>query len=255
MLMRATNLGFAYGRRMALRQVSLGLDSGRIVALLGPNGSGKSTLMHVLLGHLRGSGQITWDEVPLENWSRRALARRVAYLPQFASFEPGQTVAQTLRLGRAPYWGPLGLESPRDLQVVHEVAALLDLTDLLDRPMDQLSGGQRQRALIGRCLSQEPAALLLDEPSASLDLKHHLELLQLLRRLCTQRHLGVLMASHDLNLAGAFADELVLLCEGQVAQAGAPQALLHEDLIQRVYGVPVQRIERPGQAPAVLPRL
>src|SRR5205085_815914 len=203
-LLEADNLSFAYGERPVLRGVSLRLGAGEVVALLGPNGSGKSTLIRALLGQLPAAGSMKWEARPVNNWSRRELARRVAYLPQSPAFEPEQRVADVLRTGRAPYWGAFGLESARDLRVVIEVADLLGLTDLLDRPMGHLSGGQRQRVFVGRCLVQEPQALLLDEPNTFLDLRYQVELGRLLTRLSRERGIGVLMASHDLNLAGAF---------------------------------------------------
>src|SRR3954463_485400 len=160
-LLQASNLSFAYGDRAVLREVSLTLNPGEIVSLLGPNGAGKTTLIRALLGHLHANGSIEWDGKSLSSWSRRELARRVAYLPQSPTFDPGQTVLEVLRLGRAAYWSAFGIESTRDVQVVDEIAALLDLRDVLDRPMDAISGGQGQRVFVGRCLAQEPAAMLL----------------------------------------------------------------------------------------------
>src|SRR5688572_15170357 len=230
-LLEATDVTFAYGDRPVLRGVSLTLSAGEIVALLGPNGSGKSTLIRLLLGQLTaGGGQITWEGRRLANWRRREFARRVAYLPQTPTFEPEQSVADVLRLGRAPYWGAFGVEAPRDAEVIAEVGGLLDLTNLLGRRMEQLSGGQRQRVFVGRCLAQEPAALLLDEPNTFLDLRHQVELLQLLRKLARERSVGILMASHDLNLAAAMADRVLLLDAGTIAAEGTPDNVLRDDV-------------------------
>src|SRR5204863_2343542 len=123
---------------------------------------------------------------------------------------------EVLRLGRAAYWGAFGIESPRDAEIVREIATLLELGDLLNHRMDELSGGQRQRVFVGRCLVQEPAAMLLDEPSTFLDLRHQVELCALLKKLSRERNIGVLMASHDLNLAGGFCDRLMLLHDGAI---------------------------------------
>ena len=250
-------MSFAYGDRSVLRGVTLSLRAGEVVALLGPNGGGKSTLLRVLLGQLTATtGAVTWEGRPVAQWSRRQLARRVAYLPQAPTTEQGQLVGDVLRLGRAPYWGAFGLESAHDAEVVADVARTLDLADLLARPMDELSGGQRQRAFVGRCLAQEPAALLLDEPTTFLDLRHQVELLQLLRRLARERGVGVLMASHDLNAAASAADRLVLLDAGTVAAAGDAAAVLDPATLERVYGVGIERIARgTGGAPVVVPRL
>jgi ABC-type cobalamin/Fe3+-siderophores transport system ATPase subunit len=254
-LLRARDVSFGYGDRPVLRGVTLALDAGEVVALLGPNGSGKSTLIRALLGQLdTGGGSVAWAGRDVTAWRRRDLARLVAYLPQAPSFEPEQRVADVLRVGRSPYWGAFGVESRRDAEVVGDVAALLHLGDLLARRMDQLSGGQRQRVFVGRCLAQEPRALLLDEPNTFLDLRHQVELLQLLRRLARERGVGVLLASHDLNVAASLSDRLILLHDGAPAATGTPAEVLDPALLARVYGLPMQRIDRgAGQAPAVLP--
>jgi iron complex transport system ATP-binding protein len=254
MLLEAKDVGHAYGDRIALRGVSVSLDSGQVVALIGPNGSGKSTLIKSLLGHVHATGEISWRDKRIRDWRPRELARLVAYLPQSPRHEPEQTVAEILRLGRAPYWGAFGLESSADERVTLEVAKLLGLEDLLARSMDEMSGGQRQRVYIGRCLTQEPAALLLDEPNTFLDLKHQIDLWQLLRDLAKRKNLAVLLASHELNIAGAHADRLVLLHDGAVAASGSADAVLQPDILSKVYGV---RIERYGDAssPVVVPRI
>ncbi len=255
MLLTATNLAFAYATQPVLRDVSLSLDAGQIVALLGSNGSGKSTLIKCLLGDLSPAGSIVWENTPLVDWSRRNLAKHVAYLPQTPSADPQSRVIDVLRLGRAAHWGAFGIESAQDATVIAEVAALLGLGDMLNRPIDTLSGGQRQRVFVGRCLAQEPRALLLDEPSTHLDLKYQVELLQLLKRLAAERQLGVLMASHDLNLAAAFADELLLMNEGIIAAHGTADDVLQPKLLDQVFGLPMERMQFASGQPGVFPRL
>lgn len=242
MLLTAANLTFAYTATPVVRDVSLALDAGQVIALLGPNGSGKSTLIKLLLGDLRPAGEIAWDGLAIGKWARRDLAKRIAYLPQSPTADPQSRVIDVLRLGRAAHWGAFGVESPKDAKVIAETAALLELADLLTRPIDTLSGGQRQRVFVGRCLAQQPRALLLDEPGTYLDLKHQVELLQLLRRLANEQQLAVLLASHDLNLAGQYADGLVLMHEGAIAARGDRDAVLQPELLQRVFGLPMDRI-------------
>jgi iron complex transport system ATP-binding protein len=248
--LQADRLSVRYGDRPALRDIHLTAAPGQLTMLLGPNGSGKSTLIRAVLGVLPASGTITWFGRPLHAWKRRELAKRLAYLPQAPVFDPDSRVVDVLGLGRAPYWGAFGLESARDAAVVQDVAHRLALADLLNRPMDSLSGGQQQRALIGRCLAQEPAALLLDEPEAHLDLRHGVELCQLLRQLAAERSMAILLAVHDLNLAVAFADRVMLLNEGSAAAAGTVDVLT-ADLLSEVYGLPI--LHRPGDVPGARP--
>ena len=257
-LLAAVELSFSYDDHPVLRAISLSLHPGEVVALLGPNGSGKSTLLRALLGQLPSTraGAVRWQGRPVEAWRKRDLARTVAYLPQSPTADADHRVGDVLRLGRSAYWGAFGLESPRDAAVVREVSSLLSLDDVLDRPMDELSGGQRQRVFLGRCLTQEPAALLLDEPTTFLDLRHQVELLRLLRRLAKERSVAVLMASHDLNLAAATADRALLLDAGRVAAEGTPDAVLQPETLTRAYGLPMERATfGEGNVPFVFPAI
>jgi iron complex transport system ATP-binding protein len=181
------------------------------------------------------------------------LATLVAYLPQSPAYEPGQSVAEVLRAGRTPYLQAFGLESRRDLEIVRQAADLLQLPDLLNRPMEELSGGQRQRVFLGRALVQEPRAFLLDEPNTFLDLQHQAQLWQLLRTLAQEKNLAILAASHDLNLSAAFADELLLLHDGALVAAGTPADVLEPNLLSRVYGIGMERLDRAGKTPIVFP--
>ena len=160
-----------------------------------------------------------------------------------------------MRLGRAPYWGAFGLETDRDISILNDVARQLDLTGILERRMDEISGGQRQRVFLGRCLAQEPAAMLLEEPNTFLDLRHQVELSRTLRHLARDRSMAILLASHDLNLAATFADRLLLLHEGTLVADASPTQVLNPDLLSRVYGVPMRRLdpEGGGGPPIVFP--
>lgn len=249
-----SNLSFSYGREPTVDLLNLDLACGEVVSILGPNGSGKSTLLKLLLGDLHGSGQINWEEQPINNWSRRKLSRVVAYLPQNPSSEDGQTVQETLALGRSPYWGAFGLESAEDWRVVNSVIEQLEIGgELLGRRLDEISGGQRQRIFIGRCLIQEPRALLLDEPTNNLDLRYQMQVLSLLRRLAHEKNLAILMTAHDLNLAAEFSDRMVLLKGGRKLAEGAPAEILQAELLQELYGIPMEILPRPGRTPVVFP--
>lgn len=235
--LEASGVTFSFGRRPVLRDVAVTARAGEIVALLGPNGCGKSTLLRVLLGQLRGAGSIRWEGRDVKNWGTREFARRVAFLPQQPAYTPGQTVLQSVALGRYPHLGMLGLESAHDELIARNNAIALGLETELNRPVDNLSGGQRQRVFIARCLAQEPAALLLDEPDTYLDLRHSAILASILRRLAREHGLTVLLASHDLHLAAALADRVLLMNDGQVVAEGPPRAVLTRENVGNVYGV------------------
>ena len=253
-LLDAKDVAFAYGHRRVLSGVTLQLLAGEVVALLGPNGAGKSTLIRSLLGQLHSSGEVVWDGRPLRAWGRKELAKKIAYLPQSPLVDPGQRVAEVLRTGRAPFWGAFGIESREDARIVQEVAGTTGITELLPRLMGELSGGQRQLVFVARCLVQQPVAVMLDEPDTFLDLKNGMALTGLLRRLTRETNLAVMIASHDLNLAGEFADRLILLNEGAVAAQGTPARVLDPELVGKVYGIRMRRIDVPDRAaPCIFP--
>jgi iron complex transport system ATP-binding protein len=241
-MLQATGIEFAYDVEPVLVGVDVSMDAGQTVVVIGPNGSGKSTLLRVLLGDLRGSGTIDWDGKPIGDWLPRRLARRVAYLPQSPAFDPADRVGDVLRLGRAPYAGLFGIESSGDGQVIGDVAERLELTPLLGRRMDQLSGGQRQRVFVGRCLVQQPSALLLDEPDAHLDLHHRASLCRLLRQIAADQKIAILAAVHDLNVAAALADSCVVLSGGRVVAAGSADQVLVPATLEPVFQTRIRRL-------------
>jgi iron complex transport system ATP-binding protein len=249
----ARNIHVSYGPRSALDGVNLSIFPGELVVVLGPNGSGKSTLVKAVLGSVHSTGTIEWFGRRLRSWNRRKLARKLAYLPQSPGFEPGQTVLEVLRLGRAPYWSAFGVESTADDAAVHRVARELEMSDWFDRPVETLSGGQRQRVYIGRCLVQDPAAILLDEPTAHLDLRHQLDLCDRLRQFTREKKIGVLIVLHDLNLAAHVADRIVLLSGGKVAAIGAPNEVMTTDTIAGVYDLPMTSVSSDGDRPVLFP--
>ncbi len=248
----AGKLTVSFGERTILRDVSISVSPGELVALLGPNGCGKTTLLRALAGLIAATGEIALSGRPLQSLDRRTIARRIAYLPQAPAVIEGMRVRELLALGRLPYRAPFGLDAPDDAFIVQAIATQLELSDLLDRPIETLSGGQRQRAFIARCLVQQPAILLLDEPATYLDLRHQIELHRLLAHLAREQHLAVLMASHDFNLSATHCDRIVLMHQGTIAAAGKPTDVLQPDLIERVYEVKVRRLDDHG-TPIILP--
>ena len=238
-LCNATEVSAGYGKHPVLRDVSVAVRAGEVVALVGPNGSGKSTLLKTLLGRTNlSTGIVSWFGRPLHDYRPRELARRVAYLPQSPSHLPGQRVGDVIATGRAVYAGFFGVETSFDHRQVLEAAEMVGLADRLEDPIDTLSGGQRQRVFVARCLAQlggSQGVLLLDEPDTFLDMRHVSELGATIRRL-SSRGIGILIASHDLNFAAAVAGRLVLLREGVVVREGATGTVLDERLLGDVYG-------------------
>jgi iron complex transport system ATP-binding protein len=244
-------LGFSYpgAARPAVDGVSLEIPAGACTALLGPNGSGKSTLLRLLLGiHKPARGEVTFEGRPVSAWPRAELARRVGVVPQGEEINFPITVREMVMMGRYPYLGRWRREGEADRGAVEAALGRCDILELAERPISTLSGGERQRALVARALAQEPGVLVLDEPTASLDVKHEMAIFELLRDL-GQGGVTVLLVTHSLNLASRFADRLVLLSRGRVAAHGAPAEVVDQRRIEEVYGWPVRVTAHPGPGP------
>jgi len=226
-------------RRPALSDVTLDIAAAQCTAVLGPNGSGKSTLLKALLGvvPLSGGRVMCYGE-PLATWSRMALARTVGVVPQEETEPFPMTVRALVAMGRYPHLGPWRAEGPADAAAIEAAMARCDVAAFADRPIDTLSGGERQRVRIARALAQEPQALALDEPTASLDLAHEMAILALLRTLANGG-VTVVHITHHLTLAARYADRIVLLREGRLVAEGPPAEVLTPEHVEAVFGWPV----------------
>jgi iron complex transport system ATP-binding protein len=226
--------------RNALEDVSLTVEPGQFHAVLGPNGSGKTTLVRIALGALRPSqGSAEIGGRAAHSWSRQALARLVGVVPQREDNLFPQRVRETVLLGRYPHLSMWGRERPEDHAAVERALVACDAEQLADRWVWTLSGGEYQRVRIARALAQEPKLLVLDEPGVSLDLKHEMGLFELVRGLVDTQGLGVLMITHDLNLAARFADSVLLLSEGRMIASGSPAEVLTRETVEAVFSWPV----------------
>ena len=233
---------------LAICGVSLAVGPGSMTALIGANGSGKSTLIRMLAGLLRPtSGEVVLDGRGLRDWEARARAREIAYLPQVTAVAFPFRVWEVVLTGRSPHMGRLGVDSPRDRERAMEALESTGAAHLAEREITALSGGERQMVILARALAQEPRLLLLDEPSAALDLKHRVELMRTLSRLREQRGLSAIMITHDLQLAGSLFDRVVALRCGAIASEGAPEAVLRSEILADIYGEPNVRAERIGK--------
>jgi iron complex transport system ATP-binding protein len=234
------NLCFAYKDRAVLRAVSLSVESGEMVGILGPNGSGKTTLLKILSAVLVGQGVVQLNGKEIETYGRRELSRLFAVVSQESRVNFPYTVAEMVLMGRASYHSSFALEGKKDLDVARASMELTDSLALANRYFHELSGGEKQRVMVARALAQEPKILLLDEPSAFLDLKHQVQVFELLRRLNRERGLTIVAALHDLNLAALFCPRLVMLRDGKIYRDGSPKEVLTEETIDEVYGIRVR---------------
>ena len=255
-LFEASDLTVRYARstRPALDHVSVQVGRGVLCAVLGPNGSGKSTLMRALLGLVRPEGGETRVAgKPVSAWSRRELARVVGAVSQTESVAFPLTVRELVAMGRYPHLGPLGAEAEADRSAVRSALERCDVQALEHRAIDTLSAGEFQRVRVARALAQEPEALALDEPTSSLDVRHEMSILQLLRN-AADNGTAVLLITHHLDLAARFADRMLLLDQGRVAAEGKPDEVMRKEVLSRVYRWPlaVERDPVTG-APRVTP--
>lgn len=250
---RALSVRYPGATSPALDQVDAHVGGGELVAVAGPNGSGKSSLLRGLLGLAPGAtGEVTLDGRPLRDWSRRQIAEVVGALPQREDAALPLRVREAVLLGRWAHLGPIAPPREADHRAVGEALTRCHLTHLADRGVDTLSGGEWQRVRLARALASAPRLLLLDEPSAALDLAHEMALFELLRHLVADG-LGVLVITHHLNLAARVADRVVLLDGGRVAADGPPAVVLQQDLLSRIFAWPVALTTWGDGAPQVVP--
>ncbi|HEX7574100.1 MAG TPA: ABC transporter ATP-binding protein [Bacteroidota bacterium] len=235
------NISFGYDPATpVVRDVSFTVRSGEFLSLVGPNGSGKTTLLRLLdrifIPH---RGTILLGDQPLAKFSRTAIARRIAFVPQDNSIQFPFTVAEIVLMGRAPHSGGMAFENAHDRDVAREMMRLTDVAGFADQPVTNLSGGERQRVFIARALAQQPEIILLDEPNAHLDIAHQVDMFRIIKRLNTESGLTVLSVSHDLNLAAAYSDRIAMMVGGTLAALGTPAEVLTDARIQEVFRTPV----------------
>lgn len=237
-MLSVRGLHYGYGERQVLKGLDLEVSPGEILGIIGPNGAGKSTLLRILSGISRpGVGEALLDGRSLRDWERSALARDLATVFQSETIPFPFTVAELVSLGRYPH-SPRGLGwRARDREAVGEVLRRLELEAFAERRYAALSGGEQKRVLLARALVQEPRFLLLDEPTAALDMRHQLQSLDFLSELRAQKGVGIVVVLHDLNLVAQFCDRVVLLHDGKARANGSPEEVLVYALLKEVFGV------------------
>ncbi|WP_336968516.1 ABC transporter ATP-binding protein [Sphingobium aromaticiconvertens] len=246
------SVSVSLGRRQVVRDVSAALEPGRLVGIIGPNGAGKSSLLRVMLGLIpASSGNALIDSKPVAQMARAAVARKVAYLPQGQTLHWPLSVERLVALGRLPHLAPMSSLASDDLAAVDRALDRADVTNLRYRIATDLSGGERARALLARALAVEAPALVVDEPLASLDPGHQIDVMALLRR---QADAGALVVAvlHDLTMAARYCDRLLLMHGGSLVADGAPMEVLTAERLRSVYGIDAL-IDTSGAAPMIVP--
>ena len=246
-------LSYAYGKSAVLKHVRFSVASGDFFVIIGPNGSGKTTLMKLMAGLEKlpeGTLSILGREI--QNYKKKDLARKIAFVPQEVPTDFPFSVMGVVLMGRSPYQGTLGLERARDVEKARQAIAFTGVSHLADRKLNALSGGERQRVFIARAICQEPEIMLLDEPTASLDLAHQIRIMDLMERLQQEKKITIVMVSHDLNLAAMYGTRLLLLNKGEIVKIGLPEEVLTFQTLEDAYGCTLLVDENPlGKFPRV----
>ncbi len=252
---RIKNISASYGDQPVLRGLSFSVGKGECFIIIGPNGSGKTTLMKIITGLLRADeGGVFIEGRPINSYNRKDLARRMAFVPQQVPLDFPFRVSDVVLFGRAPHLGTFGFESAQDRLLAGQAMDFTEVGHLADRRMDQLSGGERQRVFIARAICQEPEIILLDEPTAALDIAHQLRVMDLMEKMKNEKQITVVMVSHDVNLAAMYADILLLVNRGQSLHCGPPGEVLTYETLEKAYGCPLLVDESPlGPMPRVTP--
>jgi iron complex transport system ATP-binding protein len=250
---RDVSVRYTGAARRAVDSVSFDIAQGQLAAIIGPNGSGKSTFIRALLAALPlETGEVLFEQRSVQSYSRNELAKRVGAVTQIEEMPFPVTVRELVATGRYPHLGPWRAEGEADRRAVSHALARCDVATLEDRSIAAVSGGERQRARIARALAQEPQTLVLDEPTASLDIAHEMAVFELLSSLAHDEGRTVVVATHNLNLAARYADIMLLMREGAAAASGAPADVMRRDVLQPVYSWPLQVFVFEG-APQVAP--
>lgn len=239
-ILQIDKLRFAYNGSPVIRDVSFAVDKGDFLGLIGPNGSGKTTLLRLIDGILHpAQGTIRILGTPVQKIKRIDLAKIVAVVPQVTPLVFPFTVQEVVLMGRTPHLGNWRFEGEKDYAIIKQAMEKTDTLTLAGRSMSRLSGGEFHRVLIARALAQEPQILLLDEPTAFLDIRHQVDLLNLIQGLNEEQGLTVIAVTHDINLASLYCKRIALLKEGQIQAIGRPEEVVTEEQIQAVYHTPV----------------
>jgi iron complex transport system ATP-binding protein len=234
------NVSFRYGARWGLEGIDFELKRGELVGMIGPNGSGKSTLLRLMDGLLRAEGgEILLQDRPMSSCRRGDIARQIAMVPQESVFRFPFSVFEVVLMGRFAHMGLLPFEGREDLEIARQSMRLTETLDLATRSINELSGGEKQRVLIARALTQRAHIIMLDEPTSFLDIRHKVEIFELISSLARAQEISVIIVSHDISLAAQYCNRMILLHNGRVFKAGTPEEVVTADNISTAYQCPV----------------
>ena len=239
-LMRLEDISFAYETTPVLRDLSISIREQDFIGLIGPNGSGKSTLLKIMGAILKpDSGSIQFKESSLSKINKKLFAQSVSWISQDHPMVFPFKVSEIVLMGRHPYLSPLSFESEEDFEISRSAMEITMTSQFADRYFNEISGGEKQRVMIASALAQNPEMMLLDEPTAALDLKYQIQILSILKNLNAGNKMTLIMAMHDLNLASSFCNRLILLNEGKIVRDGTPEQVLEKNILEQVYGIEV----------------
>jgi iron complex transport system ATP-binding protein len=245
-IIKVRDVTFAYGDDVVVDGVSFGILPGEFISVIGPNGAGKSTLLRLLYGYLSPSkGTIHLYNTPMNQLRKRDVARKIAVVSPMPRFHFTVSALQLVLMGRSPHMGILAFEGKEDFEIAGEAMTLTKVQDFKNRDVFSLSGGEFQRVLIARALAQQPQIMLLDEPTSYLDIKHQMNICQLLKRMNEQKRITIISVFHDINLAAHFSDRIIVMKEGRIFRYGTPEDVVTGETLESVYGCPVFVDESP----------
>ncbi|MDZ5474003.1 ABC transporter ATP-binding protein [Bacillus sp. 31A1R] len=238
-MVEVRNISKKYGNKMVVEDVSLKITKGKITSFIGPNGAGKSTLLSIVSRLIaRETGEVLIDGQEIGKWKSNDLAKKISILKQSNHINLRLTVKELVSFGRFPY--SQGRLTKEDKKHIEEAIDYMELTEMQDKFLDQLSGGQKQRAYIAMVIAQNTEYILLDEPLNNLDMKHSVQIMKVLRRLCDELGKTVVIVLHDINFASSYSDYIVALKDGKVVKEGSTESIINSPTLKEVYGMDIQ---------------